>query len=165
MLYEIQHLSGGHDKNNFDCGVAGKNEFLRRFASQNAKKGIGRTFVAVLPPDISHIYGYYTLASGSVRFDNLPVANLPRYPVPTVNLAKLAIDKSAQGRGLGSALLFDALERTAKIAEDLGVFAVEVKALDDAAKKFYLKYGFAAMLDDPMHLYLPIKNAKALFGL
>jgi GNAT superfamily N-acetyltransferase len=68
------------------------------------------------------------------------------------------------GRGLGKRLLLDALRRTLAIAQSVGIHAVEVVAIDDAARNFYLKYGFSPLLDDANHLYLPIKTIGKLWS-
>lgn len=162
-VYNIELLTNTHAVDSFECGVESKNNFLRKFALQNTKGGLGRTFVAVLPSDPTKIYGYYTIATGAVNFASLPVQNLPRYPIPTVHIGKLAIDRSAQRQGLGSALLFDALKRAASVADEIGIFAVEVIALDEQAKQFYIKHNFIEMLDSPMHLYLSMKLIRKMF--
>lgn len=161
-MYSIQRLSEKHLVHSFDCGVESKNRFLQKFALQNAKGGLGRTYVAVRPPDKSTVFGYYTISSSSVKFENLPTKNLPRYPVPSVLIGKLAIDKKAQGQGLGSALLFDALKRAAHIADEIGVFLVEVKAIDQSAKKFYSKHEFTEMQDSQLSLFLSLKKIRNL---
>lgn len=158
--YLVEPLSTRHDRDAFDCGEPSLNDFLKRYARQNDDKGLGRTYVAVRPDD-SHIYGYYTIASASVRFDAIP-EKLPRYPIPMVHLGRLAIDQAAKGQGLGKALLADALARVAGFADHLGIYAVEVYALNEAAKEFYLKFGFTPLLDDPLHLYMPMKTIRKL---
>jgi ribosomal protein S18 acetylase RimI-like enzyme len=108
------------------------------------------------------VCGYFTLVAGSVRFDTIPDhqrKRLPRYPIPTAHLAKLAVDSRFQGRGLGEALLIEALRKAAIAGEALAVFAIDVLALNDSAKNFYLKYGFVPLLDNPHHLYLHVKTA------
>jgi GNAT superfamily N-acetyltransferase len=110
MNYHIEPLSPQHDRAAFDCGEPSLNDFLHRYARQNDEKGLGRTYVAVLP-DERHIYGYYTIASGSLQFDTIP-EKLPRYPIPVVLLGRLAVDQEAKGQGLGKALLADALKRS-----------------------------------------------------
>lgn len=103
--------------------------------------------------------GYCTLAAGAVAFEHLPAGasrKLPKHPVPVVLLARLAVDRPAQGKGLGEGLLVDALQRAVRLSAGLGVHAVEVDALDDTAAAFYRRYGFVPLLDDPLHLSLPI---------
>lgn len=160
LRYHILQLRADLDRESFDCGEPSLNDFLKRYARQNQEKDLGRTFVAVLADD-PKIYGYYTLASGSVRFDTLP-QKLPRYPIPVIHLGRLAVDRAAKGQGLGKILLLDALARSAGIAHQLGTYAIEVYALNQEAKNFYLKYGFTAMLDDEYHLYLSMKDVRKL---
>lgn len=155
-IYRVEPLSKLHDRQSFDCGEDSLNEFLKRFARQNEEKGISRTFVAVKSDD-PKIYGYYTLSSSSVKFDLVP-ENLPRYPVPFIHLGRLAVDVSAKGEGLGKALLFHAFNRAAIIAQQLGIFAVEVMALNEDARQFYLQFGLTELKDDKMHLYISIKE-------
>jgi GNAT superfamily N-acetyltransferase len=158
--YVIEPLNTSHDRESFDCGEPGLNDFLKRFARQNDEKGLGRTFVAVEAG--SHVIkGYHTISTGSLKFDNVP-EKLPRYPIPVAHLGRLAVDVSARGQGLGEYLLLDALARIAAIAEQIGVYAIEVYALSEQAKNFYLKYGFKPLLDDTLHLYLPMKAVRKL---
>jgi GNAT superfamily N-acetyltransferase len=126
---------------------------------------MGRTYVAVLPKK-RRVRGYYTLASGAVAFGLAPSEisrRLPRHPLPVVHLGRLAVDRSAQGKGLGETLLLDALKRVALLSETLGICGVEVYALNQKAKDFYLRFGFTDLVDDPLHLYLPMKLIRSLF--
>jgi ribosomal protein S18 acetylase RimI-like enzyme len=158
--YLIELLNTSHNRESFDCGESTLNDFLKRFARQNDEKGLGRTFVAVAA-DNPAVKGYYTLSNGAVKFDNVP-EKLPRYPIPVAHLGRLAVDVSARGQGLGEYLLLDALSRIADVAGQIGIYAVEVYALNEQAKSFYLKYGFRPLLDDPLHLYLPMKTVRKL---
>ena len=163
--FRVEPLGEGHDRAGFACGSPSLDEYLARYAGQNQKRGAGRTFVAVRP-GAPRVLGYFTLAAGSVRADVLPpevAKRLPRYPVPVVVLARLAVDRSAQGEGLGAALLVEALRRAVRVASEIGVYAVEVVAKDDGARAFYERHGFAVLADDPLHLYLPVETARALF--
>lgn len=155
-------LSRHHDRASFGCGQESLDTYLKQYARQNDEKGLSRTFVAVEDVGQAAILGYYTLSNGSVSFEHLPAERLPRYPIPTVLLARLAVDKSQQGRGLGKILLMDALRRAARISQEAGVFAVEVVALNEEARRFYLKYGFHALEDDRLHLYLTLKAIREL---
>ena len=160
LAYVIVPLDHTHDRAVFDCGEASLNDFLRRYARQNDERGLGRTFVAVLP-GASRIYGYYTLASGAVNAENLP-EKLPRYPTPMALLGRLAVDESTKGQGLGKILLLDVLQRVLLLTDQLGIYAVEVHAINPQARSFYLKYGFKPLLDDEMHLYLTVKDIRKL---
>ena len=87
---------------------------------------------------------------------------MPRLDVPVVLLGRLAVDRSVQGQGLGSLLLIDALRRAQHLAEHVGIRAVEVDAIDEAARQFYSRFGFVPLLDDPNHLFLPMPVIRKL---
>jgi GNAT superfamily N-acetyltransferase len=162
----IERLGRSHDRDSFCCGKAPLDDFLQRLVTQYEKRNLGRTYVAVRPP-AKQVLAYYTLASSAVTFEHLPegpAKKLPKHPVPVVLLARLAVDQSLQGEGFGEALLIDALERCLTIADQLGIHAVEVDAIDRPAKAFYEKYGFVALLDHPFHLFLPIATIRKMHG-
>ena len=164
--WAIGPLAKDHDRSGFSCGQPSLDDFLRARAGQYEARRIGKTFVAV-PAGARTVIGYHTLAAGSIEFEHLPPdasRKLPRHPVPVILLARLAVDRSAQGRGLGEALLLDALQRSLDLSTRLGVHAVRVDALDDAAASFYRKYGFVPLLDDPWHLFLPIATVEDVLG-
>src|SRR6516165_6128844 len=105
--WQISPLDRSHQRGEFCCGKAPLDEFIRSLVSQYEKRKLGRTYVAILPGD-RKVQGYYTLSSGAVPFQNLPshtAKKLPKHPVPVALLGRLAVDKSAQGRGLGEELL------------------------------------------------------------
>ncbi len=157
----IEPLGKRHGRDNFDCGEESLNQFLKLYAGQNTRSGLGKTFVAVRPGE-TEVLGYYTLSSGSISFDVLP-EKMPRYPIPVAHLGRLAVDRQAQRQNLGELLLIDALERVVLAAAEIGIYAVELYALTDKAKLFYLKYGFIPLKDDTMHLYLPLETIRQSF--
>ncbi len=160
----IEELGPDHDRSAFSCGRASLDEFLKQYAGQNQKTGVSRTFVALQPGE-KLVCGYYSLAAGSVNLEALTDEQrkrLPKYPVPVAHLGRLAVDKSVQGQGLGSFLLLDALCRIDRVDRSIGIHAVEVVAIDDAAKRFYLKYGFTELRDDPHHLFISLKMIRKL---
>jgi len=162
--WTIAKLGAKHKRSDFDCGEDSLNQYLHRFARQNQDSGISAAYVALLSSS-NEVHGYYTISAGSLDIDQIPddlAKRLPRYPVPTALIGRLAVDRNAQGMGLGELLLMDAINRIVRTAEELGIHAVEVSALNDAAKNFYRKYGFIELLDDAHHLYLPIKTFKRL---
>src|SRR5262249_52576235 len=149
----------------FCCGKATLDHFLHALVSQYEKRNLGRTYVAVRTGS-AQVCGYYTLASGAVSFQNLPAKaakKLPKHPVPVALLARLAVDQSVQGLGLGRLLLSDALKRCLTLSQQIGIHAIEVDALDQQAKEFYEKFGFVPLLDNAMHLYLPLATIEAAF--
>lgn len=160
--WRIEELSADHDRSAFSCGHDSLDDFLKKFAGQNQKSGISKTYVAVRP-EAQRVSGYYSLSAGAVHFKDIPEdlrKRLPKYPVPVAHLGRLAVDVTAQGQRLGELLLMDALTRIVRAANSIGIHAVEVVAIDESAKRFYIKYGFAALLDDPHHLYLSIKTLR-----
>ena len=164
-MWLIEPLRRTHDRGDFECGTPELNEFLKKFARQNAKLEVSRTYVAVNPGQVQ-VLGYYTLRAGEVACGNLPkdeAKKLPRYPVPIVHLARLAVHRGESGKGLGEFLLVEALGRSLRASEEIGAFAVEVIAKNDSAKRFYEKYEFRELADDRFHLYLSMKKLKKLF--
>jgi GNAT superfamily N-acetyltransferase len=151
-------LTKDHDRHFFDCGVAALNDYLKQYALQNQKKHAARTYVATRG---NRIVGYYSLAYGSVSLEEAPPSvksGLAKHPIPVILLARLAIDSTEQGRGLGAALLKDALLRTIQAAEIAGLRAMVVHAKDDSAKRFYKKFGFEASPIDTFHLFLRLSD-------
>ena len=139
-------------------------DWLKQRAGQFDQRDLARTYVA-LNSGSRVVVGYYAISSHAVRRADLPdtqAKGLPRIDIPVILLGRLAVDRGAQGSGLGSFLLIDALRRAERLAEQIGVRAVEVDALSDAARDFYLKFGFVPLLDDPLHLYLPMSVIRKL---
>ena len=140
------------------------NEWLKDRASQFDRRDLSRTFVATRPEAVL-VVGYYAISTHRVVYDALPAAEskgLPRLDVPVVLIGRLAVDQSVQGQGLGALLLVDALRRSLQISGQVGIRAVEVDALDDAAMNFYFKFGFRPLLDDSRHLFLPMHEIRKL---
>lgn len=149
----------------FDCGIEALNEYLRRFAQQNHERNIARTFVAVDAGN--RIWGYYSLSSASIEFEALPpeaVRRLPKYPVPAVRLARLAVDRGMRGSGLGGRLLVDALRRALSVSAEIGIKVVLVDAKNREARGFYRHYGFLELRDQSMKLFLPIETVRAVLA-
>lgn len=162
----IEPFGKAHDRSAFACGKPSLDDFIRTRVSQYEKRRLGKTFVAVSEGE-KRVIGYYTLAAGAVRFEQLPTEasrKLPKHPVPIILLARLAVDQSAQGKRLGEGLLLDSLQRSLDLSRNLGTHAVEVVALDDPAAAFYSRYGFAPLLDNPRHLYLPLATIEKVLA-
>ena len=154
-----QPLAARHLLDSFDCGEASLDEWLKRRALANQLAGASRTFVVADVED--RVVGYYSLAAGAVS-RNLATGSVRRNmpdPVPVLVLARLAVDRHAQGMQLGAALLQDAVNRAVSVSQNAGVRALLVHALDDKAKQFYLHYGFAESPLHPLTLMLPLHTA------
>ena len=149
-----QPLASDHRADQFACGEASLDDWLKRRAMTNQLNGASRTFVVVNTD--KRIYGYYALAAGAVSHHLASSAlrrNMPD-PVPVLVLARLAIDQQAQGLKLGGALLQDAVNRAIAVAHNAGVRALLVHALHERARHFYEHYGFQSSPVDPMVLAL-----------
>jgi GNAT superfamily N-acetyltransferase len=155
-------LRSDHVLDGFACGRPSLGQWLTRHALPAAAAGSARTYV-VVDNQQHRVVGYHALtAAGLEREQATPrvIKGMPRYPVPVVLLARLAVDLSVAGRGLGAWLLRDAMLRTLTAAETIGVRAMLVHALDDA-RRFYLKHGLEPSPTDPMHLIILLKDLAA----
>jgi predicted N-acetyltransferase YhbS len=151
-----------HDTGSFDCGVEALNEYLRRYALLNHQNRAARTYVALRE---NRLVGYYTLASGSVSRSEVPARvaqGMGSYPVPITLLARLAVDVSEKGKGLGKGLLKDALGRTFQASEIVGSRAVVTHAKDEPAKAFYQNFDFVPSPINEFHLYLLMKDVRGI---
>lgn len=160
MSYLIERLAERHQRGGFDCGDTALNEFLQRQAGQLARKGFGKTYVALAEDGVT-VVGYVTLSAGQVKSAALSNhLKLPRYPVPMLRVGRLAVSLNARDRGLGRQLLGFALGLALDFSERVGLYAVVVDAKHAQAKAFYSAFGFLATLSDPLCLYLPIATLK-----
>ena len=162
-LGSIEKLSAHHDTSQFDCGKETLNRFLRRFALVNQAANAAQTYV--LCRTDSTVVAHYSLAVGAVEHTAAPSRigqGLARHAIPVMLLARLAIDRGEQRRGLGKALLKDALLRTAQAADIAGIRALLVHAKDEEARTWYAHFDFEPSPTDPVHLFLLMKDIKTL---
>ncbi len=156
-----QLIAASHRSDDFYCGEQSLDDWLKRRALTNQLNGASRTFVVV--DSETNIRGYYALAAGAVAQQLATGAvrrNMPD-PIPVMVLARLAVDRQAQGMKVGSALLQDALNRTMAVAQSAGVRALLVHALHDRAKEFYEHYGFQVSPIHPLTLMFRLAGLKA----
>lgn len=156
-------LRPDHQLNEFDSGVPSLDQWLKRRALANEAAGATRTFVSCLD---GRVVGYYSLAAASVMHSiATPRArrNMPD-PAPAILLARLAVDKAMQGKGLGADLLQDAVLRVLGAADAIGVRVLLVHALSEEAKGFYLKFGFRESPIEPMTLMVTLEELKREVG-
>ena len=161
----VQKLDASHEVDAFDCGKEPLDRFLQRHALVNQKAGSAQTYVVCRGEQ--RVAGYYSLAVGAVEHAEAPgrvSKGLARHPIPVMLLARLAIDRAEQGKGLGKALLKDALLRTAQAADIAGIRALLVHAKDDEARSWYEQFDFEPSPTDPYHLFLLMKDLRALLG-
>ena len=160
----IEKLRREHILDSFDCGKEELNRFLKRQAWNNQQAHSAQTYV--LTKDLV-VTGYYSLAAGSVTHDEATERakkGVARHPIPVILLARLAVDASLHGEGVGPALLKDALLRAAQAADTIGARAVLVHAKDDQAKGFYEHFDFEPSPSDPYHLLLIMKDLMRIMG-
>jgi len=154
LLRAPQPLAASHIISEFDCGEASLDDWLKRRALINQVSGASRTFV-VADQD-NRVRGYYALAAGAVAHQLATGAvrrNMPD-PIPVLVLARLAVDRRAQGIKLGAGLLQDAVNRAGSVAQNAGVRALVVHALNEKARAFYEYYGFSISPVHPLTLML-----------
>jgi GNAT superfamily N-acetyltransferase len=164
--WTVEPLAKGHERAAFSSGHATLDDFLKKYAGQYARRKLGTTYVAVTLGQ-PRVLGYYTLAPSHFEFANAPaelLRGLPKHPVPSLLLARLAVDQAERGRGLGRFLLLDALARCVRVAQEVAFRAIEVEAIDDEAAAFYAKYGFVPFPGDPHHLALPLETVEEVLG-
>jgi GNAT superfamily N-acetyltransferase len=164
--WRIEPLAKAHERSRFSCGAPPLDEYLARFARQNHESGIARTFVATGAEDPRLVLGYYSISVGAIDRENLPAAaarRFPGFPIPVARLARLAVDRTFQRRGLGEDLLMDALNRSLRASRDIGIVAVLIDTKHQNAKRFYNRFEFESLPQKPLTLWLPMAAVAKLF--
>jgi GNAT superfamily N-acetyltransferase len=160
LTWREEPIARRHARNEFDCGTPELNEYLERSARQNHETGGAKTFVAVPPAVPTQVMGYYSISPGSIEFARVPAEltkKLGRYEVPVFRLGRLAVARSAQGRGLGGDLLLAAGSRALAVAAEVGGVALAIDAKDAKAAQWYERFGAVPLLDDRLKLVLPLR--------
>lgn len=156
-------LSDDHRLDGFDSGEPSLDEWLRRRARANHASGASRTYVTC---EGTRVVGYYALASGAIAHAIVPGRfrrNMPE-PIPVAVLARLAVDRSQQGRGLGRALFRDAARRVANAADSIGIRGIVVHAISDEARNFYIALGFDPCPGEAMTLVVTLADVRSLLA-
>jgi GNAT superfamily N-acetyltransferase len=157
----IEKLDPAHDLSRFDCGEPSLNDWLKRYALLNQRSDSAQTYVV---HQHGKVIAYYALTAGSVRPETAPsrvAKGLAKHPIGVIVLARLAVDSNEQGRGLGKALLKDALLRIAAAADTIGARAVLVHAIDETARRFYEHFDFERSPVNEFELMLLMKDLRA----
>lgn len=150
-----------HKTVDFDCGIEVLNTYLKKHAFQNHHNNSSKTYVALTGENT--VIGYFSLAYGSVGYEEAPSRisrGLGQYPIPILVLARFAVDNTFKGKGLGRALLKQALLKALRASEIAGLRAVVVHAKDENVRSFYERFGFSQSPIDEMHLFLLLKDIK-----
>ena len=167
MAVTIRRLEESDEVEGFDCGDEPLNNYLKRHAWTNQEKvSIGVTYVAVDESTPSTVLGYFTLATSSVPRDRFPskyVRGLPPYDLPLILLARLAVDRRFSGRGLGHALISEALKITLRVADEVGCRCIVTDAYPDKAG-WYARYGFLPLegtaATSPQKMFLDVRTIR-----
>jgi len=152
----VESLSVNHELAGFDCGEELMNSWLRDKALEADRKNTARTFVLV---ENNKVLAYYALSAGTVRSSGVPsqLGELPRHPIPVFLLARLAVDRSLQARGIGKALVKDAVKRCLVANRQVAGVCLMVEALNDRVRDFYLKLGFLPSLKRQSRLFFQLE--------
>ena len=153
-----EKLNQGHSLAQFACGEPELDDWLKRRALSNEEGGASRTYIVCMG---RQVMGYYALAAGAAAHRDAPgrvKRNMPN-PIPVMVIGRLATDLKFQGRGIGSALLRDAVLRTVQAAEIAGIRAILVHAINESAKRFYEKLGFTPSPTNPMTMMITVRAA------
>lgn len=161
--FRLEALNDRHDRASFACGQEALDRYLRTQATQDIRRRIASCFVAV-ETATGLLAAYYTIAAAGLPITELPhemTKRLPRYPsLPAVRIGRLAVDLKFRGRGLGAALLSDAILRTLQAPP--AVYTLLVDAKDEVAAAFYRHHGFLPLVSQPRTLFLPPATAQKL---
>ncbi len=160
----IELLNEFYDRERFDCGTEVLNQFLRSTARQHIQKGISRTFV-LSDRDYPQItIGFFTLTLCEIKSEKRPSEIAKKYPsqVPGVKLARLAVDRQWQRQGIGAILMVAAMQRALLVADTAGGIGLFIDAKDEAAQSYYARYGFIALEDNPLEMFLPLALLRTL---
>jgi GNAT superfamily N-acetyltransferase len=152
-----------HDASGFDSGQPTLDRWLSTYAGQSQRRDVARTFVTT--DQSLRVAGYYTLVAGELEHEQASVkakAGVSRhFPIPVCLIARLAVGRAWQGKGLGSDLLRDAMRRALVASDQLGLRAIVVDAIDEGAAAFYAHHGFEAGPEDQLTLMIPVAAARA----
>ncbi|MGI8659169.1 MAG: GNAT family N-acetyltransferase [Candidatus Limnocylindria bacterium] len=160
-------IAGEHQTEEFDCGSRAQIDWLRKHAFQAHRAGTSRVYV-VSRVRTRRVVGYHALAAGSVERELAPQRvqrGTGQHPTPVILRSRLGVDLSERGRGLGQALVKDALQQAAAAGHEVGVRAVLIHAESERAREFYLHLAeFEPSPTDPLHLFLLMKDLRATIG-
>lgn len=158
-----ERLSPGHILRGFRCGETSLDLWLEHHARAAGGAHSARTYV-VIDDEQHRVVGYHALTLASITHEDATARTakgMPRHPIPAVLLARLAVDESVKGRGIGAFLLRDAMARTLAVSEEAGARLLLAHALNENARRFYLHFGFAASPSDPLNMQLLVKDIQA----
>lgn len=161
---QVLPLDSGHDRSAFCGGNAALDRYIREQASQDARRGTARVFVAVDANQPERVLGFFTLSAATVVAADLPPEmekRLPRHPIPAALVGRLAVDRTVSGQGLGGVLLADAVRKTKVAAETVAMAVIVVDPIDHGAQAFYSAFGFRSLRGPQRRMFLAIHGGAA----
>jgi GNAT superfamily N-acetyltransferase len=171
-LWREEAIAKGHERQNFDCGNIELNAFLARYARQSHESGSAKTYCAVDAVNGRTIFGFYTISPGQIELHRVPLSARPggggRHALGGFRLARLAVSKAYQGRGVGGRLLAGVVERCMRVSVEVGGTALLIDAKDETAAAWYALYGAMRLDDRPLSLvmtYAEFNKARVAAGL
>ncbi len=156
----IEKLARHHAVEEFDCGSEPLNQFLIRYALINQLSHASQTYIGLAEDEV---IGYYTLVVGEIGYADAPerlTKGMARHPIPLMVLARMAVSRQWQGKGVGTGLIKDAMRRTVSASEIAGIRAMAVHAKDEEARTFYRRFDFEPSPIQPLHLYMLVKDLR-----
>ncbi len=157
-------ISKAHDRNAFDCGDAAMNDFLRRYARQSHEQNASKTFCAIDAAQPGRMLGFYTITPSAVARQDVPAAmarGLAQHEVAGFKLARIAVDLSVAGQGLGGRLLATAALRCLRISAEAGGVLLIIDAKSERAAGWYSSYGAEPLIGRPLTLVMPLATFTA----
>jgi GNAT superfamily N-acetyltransferase len=148
-----------HDRAAFRCGNDSLDRYIREQATQDIRRGVSRIYVAVSPDRPARLLGYFTLSAASITANDIPpdvAKRLPRHPIPAALIGRLAVDRDFSRRGLGGALLADAIKKAAQAARTVAMTVVVVDPIDEPARAFYGAFGFRDLEAPQRRMFLSL---------
>jgi GNAT superfamily N-acetyltransferase len=165
-MLRIELLGRRHRHKDFDCGSPELNDYLRHTARQHTDKGLSRTEVLVEGEAPDAILEYVTMSLAAIVTDNLPPRYAKKYPAKAhgVKLARLAVARSRQRQGLGALMMVHAMRRALQVADSAGIIGLFMDAKDEEASRYYRRFGFLPLPDDPHKLFMPLATLRQALG-
>ena len=163
-VWHEEAINKKHDREAFNCGEEALNEFLRRYARKSHDLGGAKTFLAIDHAGNKTILGFYSLSPASIEYARTPEIvrrGLTRHDVPGFRLARLAVDRRVQGKGLGGQLLLAAGKRCLLVSAEVGGVVLVIDAKNERVAGWYAGYGAVPLPDAPLSLVLPLATIAA----
>ena len=165
-MNKLEPLDNGHNRKSFDCGILPLNVYLQQTARQHAERDISRVFVLVSKEALEPkpVLGYFSLAACEAKKGDLPEALVRKLPndLPAARLGRLAVHMDRQGMGFGKDLVLAAMVKTAEAAKFVAIIGLFVDAKDESVARFYERFGFQPLPNQPLTLFLPIQSLRQI---